>query len=91
MVVNLQGPAVREVVEPRAQGEAARLLALAVEHRAALLEAWRRFHDGFEAAKRSGGGKPACADHAPWPPATTRAADLSSLRFPAALNSGSCP
>ncbi len=44
VVVNLQGPAVREVVGPCAQREATRVLALTVEHRAALLEAWRRFH-----------------------------------------------
>ena len=44
VVVNLQGPKVREVVGPCARRDARRVLDLAVEHRAVLLEAWRRFH-----------------------------------------------
>ncbi len=44
VVVNLQGPKVREVVGPCTQRDARRVLDLAVEHRAALLEAWRQFH-----------------------------------------------
>lgn len=45
VVVNLHGLEVREVVGPCAERDARRVLELAGEHRAALLEAWRRFHD----------------------------------------------
>lgn len=44
VVVNLQGPEVREVVGPCSRRDARRVLDLVVEHRKALLEAWRRFH-----------------------------------------------
>lgn len=44
VVVNLHGPAVREVVGPCTPRDARRVLDLAAEHHAALLEAWRRFH-----------------------------------------------
>ncbi len=44
VVVNLQGPEVREVVGPCAQRDARRVLDLAAEQHAALLDAWRRFH-----------------------------------------------
>ncbi len=44
VVVNLQGPEVREVIGPCARHDARRVLDFAVEHREVLLEAWRRFH-----------------------------------------------
>ena len=43
-VVNLHGPAVREVVGPCSERDARRVLDLAREHGAALLEGWGRFH-----------------------------------------------
>ena len=45
VVVNLHDLEVREVVGPCTQCEARRVLHLAAEHRAALLEVWGRFHD----------------------------------------------
>ena len=44
VVVDLHGPEVREVVGPCAERDVRRALDLAREHRAALLEAWRRIH-----------------------------------------------
>lgn len=44
VVVNLHGPEVREVVGPCVKSDARRVLDLAGEHCAALLEAWSRFH-----------------------------------------------
>lgn len=44
MVVNLHGPDVREVVGRCGKRDARRVLDLAAKHRAALMEAWRRFH-----------------------------------------------
>jgi hypothetical protein len=44
VVVNLHGLTVREVVGPGSQRDARLARDLTIEHRAALLEAWRRFH-----------------------------------------------
>jgi len=44
VVVGLRGPEVREVVGPGAPRDVRRVLTLAAAHRAALSEAWRRFH-----------------------------------------------
>lgn len=44
VVVNLHGPHLREVVGPCSQRDAKRVLELAEQHGAALLEGWRRFH-----------------------------------------------
>lgn len=44
VVVNLHGPEVREAVGACSEREARRALDLAREHRAALLEGWRRIH-----------------------------------------------
>ena len=44
VMVDLRGPAVREVVGPCLRRDTRRVLDLAVAHRAALLEAWGRFH-----------------------------------------------
>ena len=44
VMVNLHGPAVREVVGLCSEREARQVLDLAGEHAAALLEGWRRFH-----------------------------------------------
>lgn len=42
--VNLHGLKLREVIGPCAERDARRVLDLAAEHGAALLEAWGRFH-----------------------------------------------
>ena len=44
VVVSLHGPQVREVVGSCAERDARRVLGLAREHHAALLEGWKRFH-----------------------------------------------
>lgn len=44
VVVNLQGPEVREVVGPCTLRDARRVLDLVAAHRVALSDAWRRFH-----------------------------------------------
>jgi hypothetical protein len=43
VVINLNGPEVREVIGCN-EHEAGRVLRLVAEHRSALMEAWRRLH-----------------------------------------------
>lgn len=45
VVVNLDGPQVRELVGPCSRRDARYVLNLTAEHGAALMAAWRRFHD----------------------------------------------